>query len=38
VTFRKGTVFTRVEEYFIELIRDYFSKNTPFHLGQDNRI
>jgi DNA-binding transcriptional LysR family regulator len=33
VTFRKGTVFTQVEEYFIELTRDYFSKTTPFHLG-----
>jgi DNA-binding transcriptional LysR family regulator len=32
VTFRKGTVFTRVEECFIELTREYFSKNTPFHL------
>ncbi|GHU29497.1 LysR family transcriptional regulator [Betaproteobacteria bacterium] len=38
VTFRKDTVFTRVEEYFIELARDYFSKNTPFHLRQDYRI
>jgi DNA-binding transcriptional LysR family regulator len=38
VTFRKNTVFTRVEEYFIELVRDYFSKNIPFHLGQGNRI
>jgi hypothetical protein len=34
VTFRKDTVFTRMEEYFMELTQDYFSRNTPFHPGQ----
>lgn len=32
VTYRKGATFTKVEEYFIQLARDYFAKNTPLHM------